>query len=1219
MGVDQLVESITPYNLRPIAAHLYVPPFPENRPSFHLSTFTVITSIWTYAWLTNFGYDEYYELGMVGYAVIFVLLALVLLFCHWLMPVRCFFMCSEQSDVRKSSHVCVQPTQNNGWPELVLLNRTKRDQQTKLWFEFQRVHYTWEEETGSFQTKTLDISKPMEFFQKNFGFETEDQVKEAKYLLGDNKTEMVVPQFLEMFIERATAPFFVFQVFCVGLWCLEDMWYYSLFTLFMLMTFEATLVKQQMKNMSEIRNMGNKTYMISVLRGKKWMKIKTEELVAGDIVSIGRGGEDECVPCDLLLLRGPCIVDESMLTGESVPQMKEPIEDVEKSKVFDIDNDSRLHVIFGGTKIVQHTAPGKAAEGMVKSPDGNCICYVIRTGFNTSQGKLLRTIMFGVKKATANNLETFCFILFLLIFAIAAAAYLWIKGSVDETRSKYKLFLECTLILTSVIPPELPIELSLAVNSSLMALQKLGIFCTEPFRIPFAGKVDICCFDKTGTLTTDNLVVEGVALNNQKEGMIRKVEDLPLQSLQVLASCHSLVRFDEDLVGDPLEKACLSWCDWILTKGDAVMPPKSQKGITGIKIFHRYHFSSALKRMTVVAGYQASGTADTVFISAVKGAPEVLRNMYTELPADYDETYMRLTRQGARVLAMGTRKLGETRVGELREKKRESFENDLTFAGFVVISCPLKTDTKSMIREIIDSSHAVVMITGDNPLTACHVAKVLKFTKKYSQTLVLDEPENGVDWIWKSVDGTIELPLKPKTTNKLERKAFFTSHEFCLTGSAFHNLVHNEHTFLRELILHVKVFARMAPKQKERVINELKSLGKVTLMCGDGTNDVGALKHSNVGVALLTNPYDADKAAELEKERKAKIEEAKSLVRSGATIPPRANSPGSPPPPNQSRRDAPPGARARTAPSPMNNPAQARLESLMKELEDEEKAMVIKLGDASIAAPFTSKYTSIASICHVIKQGRCTLVTTLQMFKILALNALVSAYSLSALYLDGVKFSDTQATIQGLLLAACFLFISKSKVCDQTTFPFISEFQPLKTLSRQRPMANIFNAYTLLTVTLQFIVHFSCLLYIVGLAHEADPKVGPADLEAKFTPNILNTTVYIISMALQVCTFAVNYRGRPFMESLFENKAMLYSIMFSGSAVFTLASGQATDLMNQFELVVLPEQVSSIFRIFINSRFLFQLRNALLMCVSADLVMCYLIDRGLNFFLGDMF
>jgi manganese-transporting P-type ATPase len=104
----------------------------------------------------------------------------------------------------------------------------------------------------------------MKFFQDYKGLETDEEIIKIKLEYGTNNMEMRIPLFSELFIERATAPFFVFQVFCVGLWCLEDMWYYSLFTLFMLVTFEATIVKQQMKNMSEIRNMGNKPYQIYV-------------------------------------------------------------------------------------------------------------------------------------------------------------------------------------------------------------------------------------------------------------------------------------------------------------------------------------------------------------------------------------------------------------------------------------------------------------------------------------------------------------------------------------------------------------------------------------------------------------------------------------------------------------------------------------------------------------------------------------------------------------------------------------------------------------------------------------------------------------------------------------------------------------------------------------------------------------------------------------------
>lgn len=146
-------------------------------------------------------------------------------------------------------------------------------------------------------------------------------------------------------------------------------------------------------------------------------------------------------------------------------------------------------------------------------------------------------------------------------------------------------------------------------------------------------------------------------------------------------------------------------------------------------------------------------------------------------------------------------------------------------------------------------------------------------------------------------------------------------------------------------------------------------------MCGDGTNDVGSLKRADVGLAIIN--------------KKEPSKEDKKKLKSMSMMPPKELMQG--------------------------KSFQEQRQIQMKHMEEYKKQQAklmgagdaqIELGDASIAAPFTYQYSSLKSAKAIIKQGRSTLTTTFQMYKILSLNSLISAYTMSALYLDGVKFGD---------------------------------------------------------------------------------------------------------------------------------------------------------------------------------------------------------------------
>ncbi|KAI7862416.1 HAD ATPase, P-type, family IC [Spinellus fusiger] len=1146
--------------------HLYVWPF-----------FSMLYPVFFYVYY--FKYDVYIvseEWTFVSLGSIITLHALSFLVCQWNVSIKALFTCTKENDVNKATIIKIVPFRYQGIGTLCPLHHGQPNSLGKgeISFQFQQKKFVWDQDKKTFKELVYlsDMQPNIGTYQNYNGLETAKAIEQARDMYGLNKFDIPMPTFSELFKEHAVAPFFVFQIFCVGLWCLDEYWYYSLFTLVMLVVFEGTVVFQRIKTIGEFRGMNQKPFRVYVKREKKWIQVESDELLPGDLVSMVRTKDEQGVPCDLVIAEGTCIVNEAMLSGESTPLLKESVALRNPDDVFDLKDTDKLNVLYGGTKVLQVTSPDQHA-----APDNGCLCIVARTGFGTSQGDLVRTMIFSTERVSANNFEALLFILFLLMFAIAASAYVWTKG-VEKDRKKSKLLLDCILIITSVVPPELPMELSLAVNSSLVALSKFAIFCTEPFRIPFAGRVDVCCFDKTGTLTGEDLVLEGVVSANPDQPHTDLIAGSAVSETTkwTMASAHALVLLEDGVVGDPMEKETLKAVEWYLGPNDVLAPKNGTLGPReSIRICRRFQFSSALKRQSTVSILNHPQFPTSKVFVAVKGAPETLRGMYKQVPSHYEDTYRHFTRKGSRVLALGYKYLNNVTADKIKDVSRESVESDLYFAGFIVFTCPLKEDAIEALKELNESSHRCIMITGDNPLTACAVARQVGIVER--DVLIVDKDESSTSntVTFHSIDDAFQLQVDPSLP--LDQK-MLDQYDICLTGTAMSLFM--EKPTMKVLLEHTWVYARVSPSQKEYLLTGLKDLGYTTLMAGDGTNDVGALKQAHIGVALLDGtPDDLKKIAERQRiERlKAMYEQQKQLAARFNTAPP-------PPPPAIAHlyADAP-----RQVVADNMTPAQKRQLEQKQKLENMTSKLMedmdmgepptIKFGDASVAAPFTSKLRNVMAINNIIRQGRCTLVATIQMYKILALNCLISAYSLSVLYLDGIKFGDLQVTISGMLMAVCFLCISRGK--------------PLQRLSKERPQPNIFNPYIILSVLGQFAVHIAALIYINALAKTYEPP-KEVDLEGEFEPSLLNSGVYLIQLSMQVSTFAINYQGHPFRERIQDNKTLYYGLLSVGGIAIAGATEFFPEINEQLKLVPFPGAF----------------RDKLTLCMILDFGVSYLIE-----------
>ena len=318
---DTQIKSATLHNPLPTFLHTYAWPFLVIWPAFFA------------AYLSEEFYDEYIDGQEWTFAysgTIITVQTLLWLMTQWNVNIKALFTSTKAKTVDSASKIKVIPIVNAGSAEICDLKRDNHGGKPTLSFLFQKRRFLYNQEGKTFQPLkyALDAEpKPsIGQFQSSRGIQTRSELEKLQQHYGDNTFDIPVPSFSELFKEHAVAPFFVFQIFCVGLWMLDEYWYYSLFTLFMLVAFESTVVWQRQRTLTEFRGMGIKPYNIWVHRNRVWVETSSDKLLPGDLVSVGRTKEDGGVACDMVLVEGTAIVNEAMLSGESTPVLKDSVQ-----------------------------------------------------------------------------------------------------------------------------------------------------------------------------------------------------------------------------------------------------------------------------------------------------------------------------------------------------------------------------------------------------------------------------------------------------------------------------------------------------------------------------------------------------------------------------------------------------------------------------------------------------------------------------------------------------------------------------------------------------------------------------------------------------------------------------------------------------------------------------------------------------------------------------
>jgi predicted P-type ATPase len=377
----------------------------------------------------------------------------------------------------------------------------------------------------------------------------------------------------------------------------------------------------------------------------------------------------------------------------------------------------------------------------------------------------------------------------------------------------------------------LPTVFVVSVGISAKRLRSKRITCTYPEGIIVAGKVDAAFFDKTGTLTKqgmDFISFDGV------DGSDQSINDLISLGMAV---CHTLTTTSSgEIVGNQVDKVCFESTGAVLQhkKGERAQISLREKQYYVLK---QYDFDSHRATQSVII--EDDGGTKLIF---VKGSAEAIKALCesSSLPASFDKSVRESDKAGVYKIAIAFRSFDLDM--KMKEVRRDDVEKSLTFGGFINFQNVMREETPGVIQELEEGDVTVAMITGDSVLTGICIAREAGIIKA-NRTVILGRKASNTDIEW--VDADHDAAVKDQTSFLMNSEV-----DLAISGEAWMMLCENDPAYASLISRRVKVFGRCNPSEKMSVVATFVANRYITLMCGDGQNDCGALKTAHVGVAL---------------------------------------------------------------------------------------------------------------------------------------------------------------------------------------------------------------------------------------------------------------------------------------------------------------------------------------------------------------------------------